>query len=36
MTKAKSVEVKILPGAKHFIPWEQYDDIKGVLMRLPV
>jgi hypothetical protein len=32
--KAKSVEVKILPGAKHFIPWEQYDDIKEVLMRL--
>jgi pimeloyl-ACP methyl ester carboxylesterase len=36
LTKAKSVEVKILPGAKHFIPWEQYDDIKEVLMRLPV
>ena len=36
LTKAKSVEVKILPGAKHFIPWEQYDDIKEVLIRLPV
>jgi len=36
LTKAKSVEVKILPGARHFIPWEQYDDIKEVLMRLPV
>jgi len=36
LTKAKSVEVKILPGAKHFIPWEQYEDIKEVLMRLPV
>jgi len=34
LTKAKLVEVKILPGAKHFIPWEQYDDIKEVLMRL--
>lgn len=34
LTKAKSVEVRILPGAKHFIPWEQYDDIKEVLMRL--
>ena len=34
LTKAKSVEVKILPGARHFIPWEQYDDIKEVLMRL--
>lgn len=36
LTRAKSVEVKILPGARHFIPWEQYDDIKEVLMRLPV
>jgi pimeloyl-ACP methyl ester carboxylesterase len=36
LTKAKSVEVKILPGARHFIPWEQYDDIKAVLMRLPI
>jgi pimeloyl-ACP methyl ester carboxylesterase len=34
LTKAKSVEVKILPGAKHFVPWEQYDDIKEVLMKL--
>ena len=28
------VEVKILNGARHFIPWEQYGDIKEVLMRL--
>jgi len=35
LTKAKSVEVKILPDARHFIPWEQYDDIKKVLMGLP-
>ena len=34
LTKPKSVQVKILPGAKHFIPWEHYDDIKEVLMRL--
>jgi len=34
LTKAKSVEVKILHGARHFIPWEQYDEIKEVLMRL--
>ena len=34
LIKAKSVEVKILPGARHFIPWEQYEDIKEVLMRL--
>lgn len=36
LTKAKSVEVKILPGARHFIPWEQYEDIKSVLLKLPV
>ena len=36
LTHAKSVEVKILPGARHFIPWEQYEDIKEVLNRLPV
>ena len=36
LTKAKSVDVKILPGARHFIPWEQYEDIKAVLMKLPV
>ena len=36
LTKAKSVEVKILKGARHFIPWEQYDDIKEVLMKLPL
>jgi pimeloyl-ACP methyl ester carboxylesterase len=36
LTKAKSVEVKILPGARHFIPWEQYEQIKDVLMKLPV
>lgn len=36
LTKAKSIEVKILPGARHFIPWEQYEDIKKVLMKLPI
>src|SRR5258705_11653059 len=35
LTNARSVEVKILPGARHFIPWEQYEDIKDVLIRLP-
>lgn len=34
LTKASLVEVKILPGAEHFIPKERYDDIKGVLMKL--
>jgi pimeloyl-ACP methyl ester carboxylesterase len=28
------VEIKILNGARHFIPWEQYNDIKDVLMKL--
>ena len=36
LTKARSVEVKILPGADHFIPKERYEDIKEVLMKLPV
>lgn len=30
------VEIKILNGARHFIPWEQYEDIKNVLMKLSV
>jgi len=34
LTNAKTVEVKILKGARHFIPWEQYNDIKEVLLRL--
>ena len=36
LTNSKSVEVMILPGARHFIPWEQYDEIKEVLMKLPI
>lgn len=34
LVNAKSVEVKILPGARHFIPWENYENIKNILMRL--
>jgi len=34
LTKAKSVEVKTLQGANHFIQSNRYDDIKEVLMRL--
>ena len=34
LVNAKTVEVKILPGARHFIPWENYEDIKEVLIRL--
>lgn len=36
LTKAKSVDVKILPGADHFIPKERYEGVKEVLMRLPI
>jgi pimeloyl-ACP methyl ester carboxylesterase len=36
LTKARSVEVKILKGADHFIPKERYEDVKEVLMRLPL
>ncbi len=35
LVNAKSVEIKILKGALHFIPWEPwYKDVKEVLMRL--
>ena len=34
LTKARSVEVRILKGADHFIPKERYYDIKEVLMKL--
>jgi pimeloyl-ACP methyl ester carboxylesterase len=34
LTNAEKIEIKILPGAGHFIPWEKYDDIKKVLMQL--
>jgi pimeloyl-ACP methyl ester carboxylesterase len=34
LTKARSVEVKILIGADHSIPLNRHDDIKEVLMRL--
>ena len=30
----QNVTVKILTGARHFIPWEQYEDIKAVLLNL--
>lgn len=36
LSKVKSVEVKILPGADHFIPKERYEEVKEVLMNLPV
>ena len=36
LTNARSVEMKILEGADHFIPKERYEDIKEVLMKLPI
>lgn len=36
LTKARSVEMKILEGADHFIPKERYEDIKKVLLKLPI
>ena len=35
LTKARSVEVKILPGADHFIQRDRYEDVKEMLMKLP-
>jgi pimeloyl-ACP methyl ester carboxylesterase len=34
LVNAKKVETTILPGANHFIPWQHYEEIKEVLMKL--
>jgi len=34
LVNAASVETTMIPGANHFIPWEHYDTIKEVLMKL--
>jgi pimeloyl-ACP methyl ester carboxylesterase len=34
LVNAASVETTIIPGAGHFIPWQHYDTIKKVLMKL--
>jgi pimeloyl-ACP methyl ester carboxylesterase len=34
LVNAVSVETTIIPGAGHFIPWQHYDTIKKVLMKL--
>jgi pimeloyl-ACP methyl ester carboxylesterase len=34
LVNAKKVETKILPGANHFIPWQHYNEIKDVLLKL--
>lgn len=36
LINAKAVEVKLLPGADHFITHERYEAVKEVLMKLPV
>jgi len=32
---AKSLDIKILPGANHFIPWTHFNEIKELLLNLP-
>lgn len=34
LVNAVSVETTLIPGANHFIPWQYYDVIKNVLMKL--
>ena len=34
LVNAASVETTMIPGASHFIPWEHYDTIKELLMKL--
>lgn len=34
LVNAASVDTTMIPGASHFIPWEHYDTIKKVLMKL--
>lgn len=34
LVNAASVDTTMIPGANHFIPWEHYDTIKKVLMKL--
>jgi pimeloyl-ACP methyl ester carboxylesterase len=34
LTGASHIEVKIIPGANHFIPWTKFNDIKEVLLKL--
>jgi pimeloyl-ACP methyl ester carboxylesterase len=36
LANAKKVEVKILPGADHFITNERYEEVKNVFFNLPV
>ena len=34
LVNAASIETTMIPGANHFIPWEHYDIIKNVLLKL--
>ena len=36
LINAKAVEVRILPGADHFITHERYGDVKEVFLKLPI
>jgi pimeloyl-ACP methyl ester carboxylesterase len=34
LINASHIEVKLIPGANHFIPWTKFNDIKEVLLKL--
>lgn len=36
LVNAKKIEVKFLPGAGHFFPWQRFEEVKEMLMKLPV
>lgn len=36
LSHASSVIVTMIPNARHFIPWEQYNEVKRLLLHLPV
>jgi pimeloyl-ACP methyl ester carboxylesterase len=35
-TKASRLEVILFPGENHFIPWTKFNEIKSLLMKIPV
>jgi pimeloyl-ACP methyl ester carboxylesterase len=34
LVNASRIEVKLIPGANHFIPWTKYNEIKQILLKL--
>jgi pimeloyl-ACP methyl ester carboxylesterase len=35
-SNARTMQTTIIPGANHFIPWQHFDEIRTVLLSLPV